>query len=298
MIMTRYSSRIIAAAALSLLIFSLSLAARQIDRGEATRKLWYPGMTAPTTPAKRRYRVRTPNQPLANVTEDTVLGVTIFRLRPPRLGDPKTRLLTHSTSGDIEWTPVRVGYDSSLDVGSLVRLSIETSRGGYLYVIDREQYAGGELGPPVLIFPTTKIRRGANEVSAGRVTEIPDRDDYPSYFTLKRGRRDHSGELLTIIVTPQPLDDIKIGPEPIKLLENQVREMEKKWGEHKGRLELIQGTGTTWTSEEKTAGENPQYRLKAGAPVPQTIYYNDSAKPSDILLANVRLRLNAQTRQR
>src|SRR5262249_40692671 len=141
-------------------------------------------MHTPATPIRRRYRIVTPKLPVTRVAEDTVIGVTVFRLRPPRLRDPKARVLTLTPSGDVEWTPIRVGSDTPLDEGSLVRLSVETACPGYLYVIDREQFAGGGYGAPTLIFPTMKIRQGANDVSAGRVIDLPDRDDTPSYFTL------------------------------------------------------------------------------------------------------------------
>jgi hypothetical protein len=45
-----------------------------------------------------------------------------------------------------------------------VRLSIEASRRGHLYVIDQEAYADGSLGAPLLIFPTLRIRNGDNAV--------------------------------------------------------------------------------------------------------------------------------------
>jgi hypothetical protein len=45
-----------------------------------------------------------------------------------------------------EWTPQRIEADTPLKVGERVRLSIESPRTGYLYVIDREQYADGSYG--------------------------------------------------------------------------------------------------------------------------------------------------------
>src|SRR5581483_11681349 len=166
--------------------------------------------------AKRPYRIATPRLKPESIRPDTVLGVTIWRLRPPRVNDTGARLLKHSPSVVAEWTPVRVGSDAPLSENSLVRLSIEAARTGYLYVIDREEYADGTLGQPYLIFPTTKIRNGNNQVSAGRVIEIPDREDDPIYFKLERSRPDQVGERLTVLVTPQPLGDLAIGSEPLK----------------------------------------------------------------------------------
>ena len=51
-------------------------------------------------------------------------------------------------------------------------MSIESPRSGFLYVIDREQYADGSTSDPYLIFPTQKIHAGNNAVSPGKVIEL------------------------------------------------------------------------------------------------------------------------------
>jgi hypothetical protein len=291
--MTKQVSLITGSALVLACLLLLSFNLRALPQEDGTRKLWYPGLTTPSakTPAKRPYRVATPKLRPERIADDTVLGVTIWRLRPPRATDTGARLLKHSPSGDAEWTPVRVGSDTPLAENSLVRLSIEAARTGYLYVIDREEYADGTLGQPYLIFPTSKIRNGNNQVSAGRVIEVPDREDDPIYFKLERGRPDHVGETLTVIVTPQPLADLAIGSEPLKLSEAQVKEWATKWRAHQGRLEMVKGEGQVWTEEEKVAGGNPKQSIKPDAPRPQTLYYNPNAKPGDPVLVNVRLRL-------
>src|SRR5205809_1005605 len=117
----------LALACLLLLSFNPLAAIRPMLQEDGTRKLWYPGLTSPTanTPAKRRYRVLTPTLPANRLAGDTVVGVTVWRLRPPRVSDTGARLLKHSPSGDAEWTPVRVSSNTLLAENSLVRLSIE-----------------------------------------------------------------------------------------------------------------------------------------------------------------------------
>jgi hypothetical protein len=142
-----------------------------------------------------------------------------------------------------------------------VRLSIEAARTGHLYVIDREQYADGSQGKPVLIFPTTKIRNGNNKVSAGRVIEIPDRADDPIYFNLERSRPDHVGELLTVIITPQPLAGLSIGPNRSHFPKRKSRNGRRngarikdvwKWQRRRPNLD----------GREKAAGRNPNQSIK------------------------------------
>jgi hypothetical protein len=89
-------------------------------------------------------------------------------------------------------------------------MSIEAARTGYLYVVDQELYADGSKGEPYLIFPTTRTRGGDNSVKVGRVIEIPAQEDAPFYFTLKRTRTDHVGEVVSVLVSPTPIQELTI----------------------------------------------------------------------------------------
>src|ERR1044072_6140944 len=137
---------------------SLALAQKS---DEATRKLWDTAFIAASTsrkPSKRRssYRIASPNVPVDNVAPDTVVGVTLWRLRPANRADSGERLIVHDDNSTTEWLPGRVSLTTKLAQGDRLRISVEAVRSGYLYVIDREQYADGSLGEPYLIFPTTR----------------------------------------------------------------------------------------------------------------------------------------------
>jgi hypothetical protein len=174
--------------------------------------------------------------------------------------------------------------------GTRVRLSVEASRKGYLYVIDREQLADGTLGEPTLIFPTLRIRDGNNEVRSGRVVEIPDLGDRPPFFTMKRSRGDHTGEVLTVLVTPSPIPGLQIGRAPIVLSREQVQEWEKKWSAPTKKLELAGGAGRPYTKAEKDAAENQTRLLTQEDPLPQTMFQVTS-KPENALLVAVPLKI-------
>src|SRR5262249_996433 len=133
-----------------------------------------------------------------------MLGITIWRLRPSGASDAQeSRLLIQEDDkpGATEWTPERVEAETTFSAGEPVRLSIEPPRNGYLYVIDREQYDDGTTSDPYLIFPTQRIRGGDNAVSSGKVIELPER----SAFRLKPMRPEYKGELLTLLVTAEPI---------------------------------------------------------------------------------------------
>ena len=220
-----------------------------------------------------------------------MLGITLWRLRPSKATDDKeVRLFKHKKDKTTvsEWTPERISVDTPLAVGQRIRLSIEAARTGYLYVIDRELYDDGTLGDPYLIFPTSSLRGGDNQVSVGRIIDIPSLDDEPNYFTLDPDRPGLTGEVISVLVTPQPLDDIKIGEEAVKLSKEDVEKWEKSWGAQVGRLELENSFGKPWTKEERDASKGQT--LKRDSPAPQTLYYRPAAKPGESLMVSVRLR--------
>ncbi|MFL6284425.1 MAG: hypothetical protein ACJ74Q_14875 [Pyrinomonadaceae bacterium] len=280
-------------------LFSISLLAgtQKTKEEETTRKLWDTAFNAkvrkPARPDRNTprssYRVATPRVPTANVSGDSVVGVTVWRLRPSRDADVGERMIVHEGSDAAAWIPERVPGNAGLAEGDRVRLSVEAARTGYLYVIDREQYADGTLGEPYLIFPTTRTLGGDNRVKAGRLVDIPAQEDSPPFFTLKRSRADQVGELLNVIITPAPLDELQIGAQAQRLSAERLAQWEKLWGGQAGRLELSDGAGKVWTKEEKEAGASGARLLDSSAPNPQTLYYRPGTKPDEPLLIKVQL---------
>jgi hypothetical protein len=218
-----------------------------------------------------------------------LLGVTIWRLRPAASSDDtQARLLEHEADTDTVLVAERVPSDTKFKEGQKVRLSIESPRTGYLYVIDREQYADGTFSDPYLIFPTLKIRNGDNAVSAGRLIEIPDQEDHPFYFKMKRNRAEQVGEVLTVLVTSQPIPSLQLGKKALKLTNEQFAQWEQKWKAPAKRVELANHAGKPYTKAEMTAGAGNNSLLRRDDPPPQTIY-RISAKPGDALLITLSL---------
>jgi hypothetical protein len=241
----------------------------------ATARPRYQRMTRPLPPLKvarpaRGRRPRAGRHDSATPTRDRSLGITIWRLRPSTPADAG-RDFIHDSSED--WVPVRVSMGTPLAEGDRVRVSIESPEPGYLYVINREEYANGSRGEPALIFPTTRIRDGDNHVKSGRLVELPSQQDDVPYFTVRPSRRrpDQVGELLTIIVTAQPLA-LDIGPERLRLPEGQVLEWEQRWVGPWELIEQVGGEGTPWTHAEREAGLGASRELVQDDPLPQSIY--------------------------
>lgn len=224
----------------------------------------YKRVTRPLTSATKTPRVASAE-----------LGITIWRLRPSRTEDEVgARILVQQRSEKEQWTPERIEADAPLKVGERVRISVESPRAGYLYVVDREQYADGSLGDAYLIFPTKRTRAGDNRVRPGKLIDIPAQEDDPNYFTLvpSPNRNDQVGEVLTLLVTTQPLP-LSITDKPLLVPAYQIAEWEKLWGAAFERFEMEGGAGLAWTKEEKEAARAKTSRyLTQQEPTPQTIY--------------------------
>lgn len=224
----------------------------------------------------------------APATEE--IGITIWRLRPARDTDQGGRVLVLDGLKQTQYTPERIEANTPLNVGDRVRITVESPRQGFLYIIDREQYQDGSFGAPVLIFPTLLTRGGDNRVMPGRLIDIPSQEDQYSYFTAAPAgsRRDQTAEVLTFMLVTAPLP-LQIADQPINLAEQQVAGWEKLYGGVAETLELVGGAGRVWTNEEKMAGAANGRQLTQGGPPPQTVY-RVARKTGAPLLVTVPLR--------
>lgn len=220
------------------------------------------------------------------------IGVTIWRLRPGVGNDAGARVLVMEDARPTEWTPQRIEADTPLQVGERVRLSIESPRAGYLYVIDREQYADGSYGDAYLIFPTLRTRGGDNQVRPGKLIDIPAQEDNPSYFTLipTPSRRDQVAEILSIIVAPEPIASLRLTDRPLKLSKSDVVRWEASGSAEVERFEMVGGAGMPWSKVEMAASAAGSSRiLTQEEPAPQTIY-RIGTKNKNVIMITVPLR--------
>ena len=272
-----------------LVLIALSMVVSAQRREDMTRKLWDTAFSGSSTRKsanrRRAYRNATPNVPVNNVAPETVVGVTLWRLRPPRRNDSGERLIVHDDNASTEWLPERISATTRLGQGDRLRISVEAVRAGYVYIIDREQYADGSLGEPYLIFPTNRTGGGDNHVGIGRLLDIPAQDDSPPFFVMKKTRPDHVAEVLSVIVAPSQLEGVKITNKALKLSDEQVAMWEKEWGSSVGRMEMAMA-GQPWSKEEKDARTRA---LTASAPAPQLVFYRPSVKPTEPMFVKLRL---------
>lgn len=277
------------------------------QEGDASRRFWPPNYRpAPAQPLKKpatqpRYRPASEALPKdVTAAGSASLGVTVWLLSDNNDDKDGARILKPKSRVETNYTAKRVEIGTKFTEGQRVRLSLEVPRSGFLYVIDREQYADGSLGQPQLIFPLRP--REDNSVSKGRVFEVPRVGD-DAWFELepmdKSVKSPWVGELLTILVTPTPLTGL---PKPIRnpdgdyemipLPEAQVAEWEKKWGGKAEVGELESGAGQLYTTREQAAGNRKQ-RLNQADPLPQTVF-RVAVKPRQPLLVKIPLQIAAK----
>ncbi|HEX3101877.1 MAG TPA: DUF4384 domain-containing protein [Pyrinomonadaceae bacterium] len=224
------------------------------------------------------------------------VGVTIWRLEAEptgAAGDSETARLQVKGSGrGLDYLPKRVAADTAFGLGDKVRLSIESPRSGYLYIIDREIYAGDKLGEPYLIFPTRMAHGGENRVEPGRVIDIPAQGDTTPFFELKPvpPNANWLGEMLTVIVSPEPLKDMGLPDKPSPIPVSMVDAMEDKYLKDFAEYEQDGTVGKTYTRTEKEAGADGKRQLTQNDPYPQTVY-SVKVRPKEPMIVRIKLAL-------
>jgi hypothetical protein len=245
---------------------------------------------SPRPRPRRTYRLASQpiirTRPSATGSVIAQLGVTIWRLRPADTNEAGGRALIREKGKSSGWVPERVEGETLFREGDQVRISVESPRAGYLYVVDRDLFSDGTTGGGMLIYPWSVAD---NQMRPGRLVDIPAQEDDPSYFTARLTSRNQVGELLTFIVTSSPLD-LPISDKPFQIATGQMRNWEKVWGGESERFEMEGGAGEAWTKQEQQASARKGTRqLTRDDPAPQTIYRVSTAD-NKALLVNVRLR--------
>ncbi len=217
---------------------------------------------------------------------DSLVGVTVWRLRRATNSDEGSQRALVFQNGDDSLIAERVHSRTVFRPGDRVRVSIESGRSGYLYLIDRELYADGSTGDPYVIFPRARIRGGENRVSAGRLVEIPALSDSPSFFTMRQSRPDHVGDELIVLVTPKPLTDLALGSSgPLRLPRARMAELEKG-----GATLAVQelgasgASGLSYTAAEKAAAGDDTRMLTYDGPLPETLYRFDASLNQSVMV--------------
>lgn len=235
----------------------------------------------------------------AAVARGTVqLGVTLWKMEPSQDSDPPSvREIVHpppsgkSQTAHDDWTPVRLPSGAKFHMGDDFQVGVESSRTGFLYVINRSFRMNGSTGPARLIFPTNRIREGDNQIWPGRMIRLPERNSNPPYWEFDSNWPDYAGELLVVLLSPHPIEGIDSQEDSTPLADDMVADWARQLG--KGvRLKSYQTPQLRLTLEE-AAARNQGVQLSRTAPSPQFIF-EASRGPDAAFLGTLKISVGAR----
>jgi len=229
-------------------------------------------LPAKTSVAARVEKPAAKKPPAASLKTEQI-GVTFWRLRPVAADDGDDAPLFSVRLGERRenWTAERVNSTTRFKEGDRLRFTIEASRSGYLYIVNREYYTDGTAGAANIIFPTIRTRGGDNSVRAGSLIDIPASTDSIAYFTVKPKRKDYAGEELIVLITKEKLP-LEIGMRALPLDLPMLEKWTAEWSATVDIYDAADGEGIAMTKAELAAAQTATRALEQEEPLPQTIY--------------------------
>lgn len=218
--------------------------------------------------------------PAPRAHEYVRIGLTIWRFGPSQCAIPNCPPPTGATKGLFDTSAgTRVDDSVALGTGERVRLGLESlSHDGFIYVIDREQFANGTFGDPYLIFPTKSINNGKNYARPGLQIQLPRAE---GCFCVKSRdpQRVLIADNLIVIISPQPLlTPENIGVKEIPLPVQLTSYVDRANRERSQRATLKDGAGLSQSTTELMAGTKGLFDtepvLTQSDLPPQNVYQN------------------------
>jgi hypothetical protein len=196
-----------------------------------------------------------PVGPPAHDHEYVRIGVTVWRFSPTRCAIPNCPLPA-GDKGLIDTSAgMRIDDSLALSTGERVRLGLESlSHDGFVYVIDREQFADGTFGDPYLIFPTKNINNGKHYARPGLQIQLP-RAEGCFCVKVRDPQKVLVADNLIVIISPQPLlNPENIGAREIPLPAQLTSYVSRADRERPHRATLKGGAGLPQSTTEQMAG--------------------------------------------
>lgn len=224
------------------------------------------------------------------------LGVTLWKMEASQDSDPPSvreivQPKPEGGTGAQEWTPVRLSKGATFHVGDNFQIAVESSRAGYLYLVNRTLFSNGSTGPSRLIFPTDRSQGGDNQVWPGKVIRLPDRNSKPPYWQFQSSRPDYTGELLIVLLSPRPLDTGGSQEDATEVSEATLADWSKQLG---GGVSLTSSqTDQLRLTPEEAAARDRGTQLSRNAPPPQYIF-DANRSPESAVLCTLRIPVSAK----
>lgn len=234
------------------------------------RRSWDTGFMSRRPPGKQSEALRIESN------DDAFLGITLWRLRVAKPSDDpavKVRL------GNYDWTLERVSQRAPLGGGERIRISVESERAGYLYVIVRMALLSGGKQPVFLIYPPPGSGPHDNYVTPGTMVAVPSPNADPAYLQIRGyGTEDK----YTVLLTPRPIPGIGAETKGNEIVE-QLADWRTIWGRPVKQLDAPE-LAPKVTPAEAGVMRQPSLRLTQDDPPPQDLYHASAAPNEPIIV--------------
>ena len=130
-----------------------------------------------------------------------MLGLTFWKLVPVEASHTMTSrdwVYDAPNTEPVAYTALRWNPKLGFQLMDKVRLSVEASQPGYVYVIGQPRYSGGREGQPRLLFPAESLQR-TGRVERGTIIDVPQLTDRPEYFTIRSSQPDFQGDEIVVV---------------------------------------------------------------------------------------------------
>ncbi len=224
---------------------------------------------------------------------DTFLGLTLWQMVIAPDAEVKTRGFSHpkDKEGKKDWTAVRIAWDKPVHENDYVVFTFESAPQGYLYVIDRDAFADGSFGDPILIFPTKRIRDGRNDVEPGHPVQIPDPTDHPPALQVDPAKPGQTGIQLIVIGSPQKIPELQAGDDQKKIPPALLARWQKQWATNVELTTDPKLDGVAITLAEQAALSDFSHPLSPKDKAPTAIFHRRGPAGQPIYVAAI-LRLD------
>ena len=275
------------------------------ERGTVKSEEFTNSRPAGSNQNRRRYRYRqnaktTVNKPSRSQTYATI-GITIGRGRAATEAERKDYSIAKVRRDGRELVFERISDNRPVQHGTMIQMMIEylaswdaagkqqSNRIGYLYVINRVQYADGNFGPARLIFPTSRTYGGDNRVLPGKTVTLP-APDRPWQITRSNSGATQAFETYTIIISPEPLKDAQGRELQGDTLNDEslgglVASRTGVGGGSEWRGDLERGEGQVITQREQSASGDPTMRQRDTGELESDLTQDDP--PPQMVFSNV-----------
>jgi hypothetical protein len=131
------------------------------------------------------------------------------------------------------------------------------------------------------VYPTARTRGGGDRVRHGELLQLPPPSAQVQYWDLTATQPNYAGELLTVIVSGQRIEELEDAGTPIS--EERVGQWQGQWGAGVQRV-FTGPEGALLSPAEALARANPSHVLKENDAAPSAIYRRNAPRDAPMLI--------------